>query len=73
MQTAPRMTRAHFEYLATELGPLVPYPTALHDVADILEATNPRFDREKFIRRGTKAWEEKHPIGEIDDEIPYQF
>ena len=71
MQTTPRMTRAHYEFIADTIGPLVPFPTALHDVADALEATNPRFDRNKFIRRGTKAWEDRHDIGEIDDEIPY--
>jgi hypothetical protein len=40
-------------------------------VADELAATNPRFDKEKFLRRATKAWEDRHEIGEIDDEIPY--
>ena len=71
MQTAPRWTKKDFEYFADLIGPLVGWPSHLHEVADGLEATNPRFDRVKFIRRATKAWEDKHDYAPIDDEIPY--
>ena len=71
MQTAPRWTRKDFEYVADHFGPLVPFPTCLHDVADMLAYTNPRFNREKFLRRAIKAWEDKHDYAPIDDEIPY--
>jgi len=71
MQTAPRMTRAHYNFLADTLGPLVSWPSHLHVVADELAATNPRFDKEKFLRRAIKAWEDKHDYAPIDDEIPY--
>ena len=71
MQTAPRWTRKDFEYFADLIGPLVSWPSHLHVVADELAATNPRFDREKFLRRATKAWEDKHDIAAINDEIPY--
>jgi hypothetical protein len=47
-----RMSRQHFEYLADTLGPLVPWPTHLHSIADELEKTNPKFDRDKFICMG---------------------
>ena len=71
MPAAPNWTRKDFEFLADFIGPLVGWPSNLHVVADELEATNPRFNREKFLRRATKAWEDRHEIGEIDDEIPY--
>ena len=71
MQTAPRMTRAHYDFIADKFGPLVPWPTHLHEVAEILADTNPRFDKEKFLRRAIKAWEDKHDIAAINDEIPY--
>ena len=71
MQIAPRMTRAHYKFLADTLGPLVSWPSHLHVVADELAATNPRFDKEKFLRRAIKAWEDKHDIEPINDEIPY--
>ena len=67
-----RMSRQHFEYLADTLGPLVPWPTHLHSIADELEKTNPKFDRDKFIRRGTVAWEQNYVAPIVEDEIPYQ-
>jgi hypothetical protein len=47
------------------------WPTALHDVADALAKTNPRFDREKFLRRAMNKWEETHEVATIEDSIPY--
>jgi len=66
-----RMTRQHYEFLADKLGPLVPWPTHLHSIADELEATNPKFDRDKFIRRGTEAWEKNYIAPVFDDEIVF--
>jgi hypothetical protein len=66
-----RMTRQHYEFLADKLGPLVGWPTHLHSIADELEATNPKFNREKFILRGTKAWEKNYIAPVIDDEIEF--
>jgi|TARA_R110000824_G_scaffold25412_2_gene88596 hypothetical protein len=66
-----RMTRQHYEFLADKLGPLVPWPTHLHSIADELEATNPKFDRDKFIRRGTEAWENNFNPPVFDDEIVF--
>lgn len=68
MQAAVKMNRAQLDYLADVFGDLVPWPTSLEAVADKLEATNPRFDRDKFIRRATERWESNHPFA---DEIPY--
>jgi len=67
----PRMTRAHYEFIADTIGPLVAWPSQLHTVADKLAATNSRFDKDKFVRRATKAWEDQHDIQGINDEIPY--
>lgn len=66
-----RMSRQHFEFFADVVGPMVGYPSQLQDIADKLEATNPRFNREKFLERAIKAWEDNHEIGELDDQIPY--
>ena len=66
-----RLTRQHYEFLADLVGPMVEWPSRLHSVADKLESTNPRFDRDKFIRRATQAWEDNYDIPTIDDEIPY--
>lgn len=71
MQTTPRMTRGHYEFIADTMGPLVEWPSHLHSIADELAKTNPRFNRDRFIARATKAWEERHQIQEINDEIPY--
>lgn len=68
---APRMSRGHYNLIADTFGPLVEWPSKIQIMADELAKTNPRFDRERFIRRATKAWEDKHTPQEIDDEIPY--
>lgn len=65
------MQQRHFEYIADHVAPLMSWPTKITEMADKLASTNPRFDRDKFIARATKAWEAAHPIEEIDDEIPY--
>ena len=59
-QSAPRMTRAHYQFIADNIGPHLSWPSTLHDIADKLAATNPLFDKEKFIQRATKAWEDAH-------------
>lgn len=69
-----RMSKQHFDFIADQIGPLLYWPTALHEIADKLAASNPRFDRDKFISRATNAWEKhnKHMLEvPIDDEIPY--
>jgi hypothetical protein len=71
MQTAPKMGRAQFDYLADMFGEVVAWPSTLEYIADRLEETNPRFNREKFIKRSTVKWEESHDLSELDDEIPY--
>jgi|TARA_R110000796_G_scaffold53098_2_gene124891 hypothetical protein len=67
-----RMSRQHFEYLADTLGPLVPWPTNLLSIADELEKTNPKFNRDKFIQRGTKAWEKNYLPPHLEEELPYE-
>lgn len=67
----PKMTPAHFEFIAKELAPYLHWPTAIEEVADKLASTNPRFDRDKFVRRATKAWEDNYDKPRINDTIPY--
>jgi len=70
------MSKQHFDFIAEKVGPLVGWPSDLHEIADQLQETNPRFNREKFINRATTAWEnanaDRFKLKEIDDdEIPY--
>lgn len=65
------MTRGHYNFIADTIGPMVAWPSHLHLIADELARTNPRFNREKFIERATKAWEDRNEIDPIDDHIPY--
>lgn len=64
------MQQRHFEYLADMVAPLLPWPDKIHEMADKLSETNPRFNREKFVARAIAAWEAKNMV-ELDDEIPY--
>lgn len=67
-----KMSRQHFDFIADTVGPMVGWPSQLHDLADKLAASNPKFNREKFISRATNAWEQEHKFiceGQIDDEI----
>ena len=63
-----KMSRQHYEFIADVMGPLIPWPTHLHSIADKLEQTNPKFNREKFIRRGTQAWEDNYIPPTIEEE-----
>ena len=67
-----QLTRQHFEFIATEMAPHFKWPTHIEEIADKLAATNPRFNREKFVERAIKAWEANNLPEEInDDYIPY--
>ena len=68
---APRMSRSHYEFIADHIGPHVSWPSKLQDIANELAATNSLFNKNKFIQRATKAWEDSNELPEIDDEIPY--
>lgn len=67
-----RLTRQHFEFMADEVAPLLGWATGVNELADKLQQTNPRFDRDKFVRRATKNWEAKYQssLEEINDDIP---
>jgi len=66
-----KLSRQHFEYIADLMGPLVTWPSHIHSIADELERTNPKFNRDKFIQRATTAWENNHELPSINDNIPY--
>ena len=70
-RATPRMSRSHYEFIADQIGPHVAWPSKLHDIADELAATNPLFNKDKFIERAAKAWEDSNELPELDDEIPY--
>jgi len=64
------MTRKHFEWVADSIAPMVNSPLVIEQIADDLASMNPRFNRNKFVERAVKAWEDKH-LGPINDEIPH--
>ena len=64
------MQQRHFEYIADKVAPLMGWPTQIHELADKLVETNPRFNKQKFLDRAIAAWEAAH-VQELDDEIPY--
>lgn len=66
-----RLTRQHFEFMADEVAPLLGWATGVNELADKLQQTNPRFDRDKFVKRATKNWEQRYQLSleEIDDDV----
>lgn len=68
---APKMTRQHYEFIADIMGPQVAWPSHLHSIADALVATNPLFNKQKFLDRAVAAWEKNHVPKELDDDINY--
>lgn len=68
---APPMTRQHYEFIADIMGPQVSWPSHLESIADSLEATNPKFNRDKFLQRAVKAWEDNYNPKDINDEITF--
>lgn len=64
--TAPKLTRQHFNFIADLFGPKM-FPTEIAEIADRLAETNPRFDRERFIDRATKAYEANNVLNELRD------
>ena len=66
-----RLTRQHFVFMADEIAPLLGWATGVNELADKLQKTNPRFNRDKFVERATKNWEAKYKLSleEIDDDV----
>lgn len=66
-----KMSRQHFEFIADEVAPLLAWVTGIEDLADKLAESNPRFDRDKFVRRASDNWERKYQtsLEEIDDDV----
>lgn len=66
-----RLTRQHFEFMADEVAPLLGWATGIEELADKLKSTNPRFDRDKFVKRASKNWEQRYKLSleEIDDDV----
>jgi|TARA_R110000823_G_scaffold11710_4_gene39547 hypothetical protein len=60
--TTPVLTKKVYEYLADTLMPLLNNPTSINKLADELENTNPKFNRQKFVDRSVIAWEKYNDI-----------
>jgi len=52
------MTEKEEDYVAQVLAPLTSSPTNIERMGDDLKAMNPEFDRDKWVARAIKAWEE---------------
>lgn len=65
------MSRKDFEWVADRVAPILYSVGSLELVADDLQERYPRFNREKFLDRAIKAWEDNHELEEIDDEISF--
>ena len=72
-RSTPKFTRRDFEFIADYIMPHMSWATGIEQVADELKRTNPNFNRDKFVDRATKVWEEHYERGreDFDDEIPY--
>lgn len=66
------MQQRHYEYIADNIAPMLPFPTHIVELGHKLQSTNPKFNFEKFVARATKAWEDNNLISdeELDDYIP---
>jgi hypothetical protein len=69
--TAPIMNQSTHDFIADVVGPRVSWPTYLEAIADAIAATNPSFNRERFINRATNGWEQAYEPPILDDWIPY--
>lgn len=69
------LNRIQLEWLAdtaaTTLAKHGAWPTPLHLLADAIEKDCPNFNKDKWIKRALKAWEDNYIRPEINDEIPY--
>jgi len=61
----------NWNQIANEMGVSASWPSQILLWADIFAAHDPKFDREKFIRRASKAWEDNYEPPEIDDDIVF--
>lgn len=53
-----QMTEQEEDYVAQVLAPLTSSPTIIERMGDDLKSMNPEFDRDKWVARAIKAWEE---------------
>lgn len=61
----------NIEELEGVVAGMISWPSAAQEIANYLSATNPGFDRQKFLRRIEEQWEGRNEFPDPDDEIPY--
>lgn len=67
----PILNLENTDWIADIIAPKLSWPTHIIQLADEIAEKNPDFDREKFLRRAIKAWEDNYEPPIIDDSIPY--
>jgi hypothetical protein len=65
------MNRNDIEELAQKLGPTAAWPSQIHLWADAFASMSANFNRKRFIRIATEAWEDEYIPPEVDDEIMF--
>ena len=68
---APILNLQNIPFIADVIAPMLPWPTHIVELADKMAKVNKDFDKEKFLKRALKNWEDNYEPPIIDDSIPY--
>jgi len=68
---APILNLQNIPFIADVIAPMLPWPTHIVELADKMAEVNVDFDKEKFLKRALKNWEDNYEPPIIDDSIPY--
>ena len=68
---APILNLQNIPFIADVIAPMLPWPTYIVELADKMAEVNKDFDKEKFLKRALKNWEDNYEPPTIDDSIPY--
>ena len=68
---APILNLQNIPFIADVIAPMLPWPTHIVELADKMAEVNKDFDKEKFLKRALKNWEDNYEPPIIDDSIPY--
>jgi len=67
----PILNLQNIPFIADVIAPMLPWPTQIVELADKMAEVNKDFDKEKFLKRAIKNWENQYVPPAIDDSIPY--
>ena len=67
----PILNLQNIPFIVDVIAPMLPWPTHIVELADKMAEVNKDFDKEKFLKRAIKNWENQYVPPAIDDSIPY--